>query len=157
MLRKVQNFEHQVLAKFSAQRHMHLTHRRTRCALSICEISGKSVTPNSRALLSVGFSRSQTMPSSGAISSQRWMLPPTQILIQTSACLCPDASLSRPTITVAVKLSAASPSSHTNILAIPWFVHCPLVLPIELALEIFIRANYFVLLLIPGASGLGLY
>lgn len=37
----------------------------------------------------------------------RWMLPPTQILIQTSACSCPDASLSRLTIIVAVELSAS--------------------------------------------------
>lgn len=49
----------------------------------------------------------------------RWMLPPTQILIQTSACSCPDASLSRLTIIVAVELSAP----HANILAIPSFVH----------------------------------
>lgn len=49
----------------------------------------------------------------------RWMLPPTQILIQTSACSCPDASLSRLTIIVAFELSAP----RANILAIPSFVH----------------------------------
>lgn len=49
----------------------------------------------------------------------RWMLPPTQILIQTSACSCPDASLSRLTITVPAELSAP----HANILAIPSFLH----------------------------------
>lgn len=51
--------------------------------------------------------------------SRWWMLPPTQILIQTSACSCPDASLSRLTIIVAVELSAP----RANIPAIPSFVH----------------------------------
>lgn len=48
----------------------------------------------------------------------RWMLPPTQILIQTSACSCPDASLSRLTITVPAELSAP----HANILSLHFFI-----------------------------------
>ena len=46
------------------------------------------------------------------------MLPPTQILIQTSACSCPDASLSRLTITVPAELSAP----HANILSLHFFI-----------------------------------
>ena len=62
----------------------------------------------------------------------RWMLPPTQILIQTSACSCPDASLSRLTITVAAELSAPHANIYPGQPFVSSFIPSPLVLPIEL-------------------------
>ena len=90
----------------------------------------------------------QTTPVFRSDQLSRWMLPPTQILIQTSACSCPDASLSRLTITVAAELSAP----HANIYPRPSFVHRPSLSPFRStarSFEIFIPSNYFVL---PGSS-----
>lgn len=74
----------------------------------------------------------------------RWMLPPTQILIQTSACSCPDASLSRLTIIVAVEFKC-SPREYPGY---PFVRSSSSSCRSKLAFEIFALANYFVLSLI---------
>lgn len=63
------------------------------------------------------------MPSSGAISSRRWMLPPTTN-IDTDECVLVSRCLVKSSNNYRGSWVKCPPSCHVNIFAISPFVHC---------------------------------